>query len=351
MLSASTPSTVPAGLIPLAALLAAAGTNERALKDWRRRGLFPFEPLRVFGGVHGSASFYEPAALLFLRRLRELQRENRDPDRWLWELWLDPADYPIDIGKWAANRLAETAELIEAARRLDSAARAKGARMLYKRHGIKLPVAGMGDRVRNPESRQEAYEWILRHCLGEPRAEINQATPPDLAEPSFFDLLGKLIGLPADTPFGDGKISKRGVPFWIALFRRVLRETSATELEQARRDWREIAGIMARLETVDWSAAPPLFPIGSSRKPPSHAARDAQRTRPLPPPGIVSLLLSLWRDYNGRAAVLCALLLARRRFAAHPRPGSYMSGVGMVDQAIGMLGQWAATLPPAESRP
>jgi hypothetical protein len=40
--------------------------------------------------------------------------------------------------------------------------------------------------------------------------------------------------------------------------------------------------------------------------------RRARRTRPLPPPGIVTFLLALWRDFNSRAALVPFLINLRR---------------------------------------
>jgi hypothetical protein len=107
----STNSAIIAGApedwIALPELLAVLpGTTASNLRDWRRLGVFPFEPLHLHpAGKIGSGSYYPSNAAALLRRLGQLRNECRDPNYWLWWLWLDPANYPIDMRRWVLRYL------------------------------------------------------------------------------------------------------------------------------------------------------------------------------------------------------------------------------------------------------
>src|SRR5579871_353335 len=97
--------TAPDGWITRDELLAATGVSERNLVNWRAAGFVP-EPRRLFlGGGRGTAAFYRVESVAMIRRLHELQGQGRDADAWLWGLWLDPADYPVDIRPWTLRRV------------------------------------------------------------------------------------------------------------------------------------------------------------------------------------------------------------------------------------------------------
>ena len=53
-------------------------------------------------------------SVAIIHRLYELQRQARDADAWLWGLWLDPADYPVDIQPWILRRLDHAQKAIKA---------------------------------------------------------------------------------------------------------------------------------------------------------------------------------------------------------------------------------------------
>src|SRR5215469_18455259 len=89
------------GRITLEELIEATGVTERDLTELRRRSLFPFETEhKHIRGHRGSASFFPREAVAFLNQLAELRQRRRDVDDWIWQLWLHPADYEIDMRKW-----------------------------------------------------------------------------------------------------------------------------------------------------------------------------------------------------------------------------------------------------------
>jgi len=56
------------------------------------------------GFAIGTASYYPPIAVPMIKRLDELRQKTRNPDEWLWRLWLE--DFPADILLWTDERLA-----------------------------------------------------------------------------------------------------------------------------------------------------------------------------------------------------------------------------------------------------
>ena len=90
----------------------ATGVGEVTLARWRSWGLFP-KGARTFHGRHkGTGAFlYPPIAAEIIRVLRALPRLDRGVDAAFWALWL--GGYTIDIGKWAAHRLAATQKKAE----------------------------------------------------------------------------------------------------------------------------------------------------------------------------------------------------------------------------------------------
>jgi hypothetical protein len=94
-------------------LVAATGVSDRNLLNWCAAGFVP-RPMRHFLGPRGTAAFYRAESVAMIRRLYELQRQGRDADVWLWGLWLDSADYPIDIRPWILGRLDHALKVIKA---------------------------------------------------------------------------------------------------------------------------------------------------------------------------------------------------------------------------------------------
>ena len=137
-------ATLPDGWITRDELVAATVVSERNLLNWCAAGLIP-RPKRAFRrGMRGATGLYRAESISMIRRLYELQREDRDADAWLWGLWIDPADYPVDIRPWVLKDLDRWLEPIRAVgddpaeieRNVDSAFKTRKAARLFQRRGV-----------------------------------------------------------------------------------------------------------------------------------------------------------------------------------------------------------------------
>jgi hypothetical protein len=321
--------------ITLKDLIEATGTSERDLIELRRRGLFPFKIEHThIPGRRGSASFFPREAVAFLNHLAELRQKRRDVDEWIWQLWLHPADYEIDMRKWVLQRLTwrlETIEAVKAAGRPIN--RAAEAAILRKFH--------IASHVRNPKARRLLMDWVIAWFFDEERPDIYGATPEGTKEPSYFDLALKSLGFPRNAPIHKGKISDRGAPYWLARFQRIVSLAQDREITQARKDWRIIEGLAKLAENADWNQVPPLAIPGKS-EPPSWTTRKARRSRPRPPPGLIQVGLLIWRSFDGRALAFCVFLIARRLFSRSPMPQ-------IPDEWAGIARQWLEGVPKVHS--
>src|SRR5437879_5456285 len=113
--SRSAPPNPPEGWITRDALIAATDISNRNLLNYCAEGFVPRPVRRFLGGGRGTAAFYRAESVPIIQRLYDLQRQGRDADAWLWGLWLDPADYPVDIGPWVLRRLDQALQAIKAA--------------------------------------------------------------------------------------------------------------------------------------------------------------------------------------------------------------------------------------------
>jgi hypothetical protein len=339
------PLTPPRGWITVRELLDAVPQIKKSnLGEWRTLGVFPFEPLHIHvAGKPGSESFYDPRAVPLLRRLDELRRASRDPNRWLWTLWLE--GHPVDIKKWVLARLAE----LEG--RMSSAKRAMEKRAAEGQDSLIAPATAIAGRVRNTESRGALTDWILRWGAGGERPKLAAAAPELIGEATFFDLFTTAAGLTAELPLkGPGgldltKFADLGLPFLVAQFQQIANSAESEAIEQARRDWRSIADIAEMAASVNWNAASPLPPIGAKALPPSWAARKAKSTRRRPPPDIIALFLpegldDLPRQQRAelRAFAFCGVILLREIL-------SRLSADHMVDEFLGIVRQWIEAQP------
>jgi hypothetical protein len=147
-----------------------------------------------------------------------------------------------------------------------------------------------------------------------------------VAEPPIFDILLRAGGLPnpKSSFYGRGPIPDRELRVEEMSgdrLRDIMDSASDDEVEQARCDWQAIGGLAQAAEAVDWRSVSPEIMLAIESligcgTPPSLFERRARRTRPLPPPGIVTLLLALWHDFNSRA-VLLPFLISLRRSPVH----------------------------------
>jgi hypothetical protein len=303
----------PDGLVSKQEVLAATGISARNLVHWRGLGLVP-EPVQVhFGGSRGSISYYPPITIPMIRRLCDLRQQTRDARTWLWQLWCE--DFPVDIKAWGDARLAR----LEAAlsghdyEGVTALAATVSKATVSKR---KSPAGRLVfDRIKNRNNRQSLISWALAIAAG-----LRQQPSLYNAEPPLLDLVLKGVGLPSNALPPDKGL--RVEQMSITELRKILASADDGEIEQARRDWQTIVGLVDAAEHIDWNMVWPIIePLvrgvtGSARPPPSKRTRKARRRRPLPPPGIVEFLLALWRDISVRAVFL-SYLISVRRSAVH----------------------------------
>lgn len=318
--------------IELQELICATGCSERDLIEWRSRGLFPFEAEQEhIPGRRGSASFLKLEAVTFLKRFAELRGQRRNADEWIWQLWLDRADYEIDVRRWVLERLAWRQKTIEAVR-------AAGKPTTSSAEAATLRKFGLASHVRNPRARRLILDWGIAWFFDEERPDLYAATPEGTAEPSYFELMLKSLGFPTNAPIFKGKISDRGAPYWIARLQGIVSLAQEREITQARQDWRTIQELVKLAETRDWNKVPPLVLPDAKSGYPSWATRQARRTRPRPAPDLIQWALIFWKNFDGRALAFCVLLIARRLFSRSPFPE-------LPDQWAGIARQWLEGLP------
>lgn len=327
------------GRIALPDLLAATGRKQRDLWDLRRRGLFPFEPEQVYvPGRPGSASSYPAEAVDYLQRLGEVRRQfQRNGEECFWQMWLDAADWPVDMQQWVLARLDGMLEKT-ARSKVEKDANKPGAE-------YELLGATTAGRVRNSKQRRELLDWTTAWARGDERPELYSATSESTSKLSYFDLVLKALGPPFEgwpVPRLGGRrehFLDLGGPYLLAKFQRIVALARDRDLRQARRDWRAICQLIEAAERVDWNKAPPLTAIGSKPEPPSWVARKARRRRRKPPPGFVKLLIDTWRtDFDARALVFSELLILRRLCWRSAMPN-------LPDVLIGIAQQWLDGLP------
>jgi hypothetical protein len=242
-----------------------------------------------------------------IRRLYELRQHGRDADAWLWGLWLDPADYPVEIGPWILRRLNDAQTAIDKigddpdkieSHLAEELKRGRLARKLYRR-GVSQ------SRLR------DLMLWAYRVA-----ADIEQQQRLDNPDSAILDTLRKIGGLPErGFPAPDQKL---GVELMsIAWLREVAERASPDEREQVRRDCRAIKRLAELAARINWRAAQPALEsvnrsiLGGLPKPPSVLARKEARRRP-PVPDVVRFLKFSWEEPKFLAILACALLAFRK---------------------------------------
>jgi hypothetical protein len=313
----------PPGWIDARDLFAA--TPKSTLAQWRSDGILP-EPIRVrLGRGKGSASYYPPGTDALHARLREPQPAIRDRDELFWDLWLDPADYPVNIRRWVLKRIdrflavlkdPRVPEVLASLKDPTRAAVTIGA--LPRRHPMRVMLGNLKD----PSALTVLCSWAF---------DIAADRDPSV---SLYDpqsvVLGALLkaaGLPREfSPAPDRKINPEMVS--LAYFQELMAKPSGggpgaseDELRQGRCDCRALAVLADTVEAVDWNAVSraldhnAAFVALTSAEPPSYRARrterHARRKNQLQPRAI-RMLLSLWKNFDFRAFLVLALVYIRR---------------------------------------
>jgi hypothetical protein len=258
--------------------------------------------------------FYRAESVPMIRRLYQLQEQGRDTDVWLWGLWLDPADYPVDIRPWILRRLDHGLMAIKAIG--DDPDKVER----YVRGALQQPRLTRNLRRRgiDPSRLRDLMLWAYR--VG---ADIEQHERLDSPDSRILDTLRRIGGLPEKGfPAPDRRLAVDLMS--VAWLNEVVEQASLDELEQVRRDCRAIGRLAEVAAGIDWRAAEPAIRsairsvTGDHRlEPPSIQARKEARKRP-PVPVTVRFLLSRWGEFDFRA-VLIAVLMAWRKMPEYDK--------------------------------
>jgi hypothetical protein len=256
-------------------LVAATGASPRNLTQWRGRGIVTGKRRFLGRGKGTTPCYYPPDTVRLIRRLYELQREIRDADKRVWELWVE--SFSADVRKWAMKRLECELKLVQGgeperiAKAVTKAAKAKP----------RPADPGVFDRVRKPADRKATLAYVVAAFAGvEQQAGIYNAEPP------IFEIVLKAIGIPrsmlAPTKLNLDQVSVPG-------FLGILATANDDELEQARRDWRTVARLVGYLGNAYWNA------VGAELQAKIEALTKS-RPAPLPSETVRPVNGARWRD-------------------------------------------------------
>jgi hypothetical protein len=242
-----------------------------------------------------------------IHRLYELRRQGRDADAWLWGLWLDPADYPVDMRSRILRRLDDALIAIKAiGDDPDEIERHVAGALKHSRLARKLRRRGI-----DPSDLLELALWAYRVA-----ADIEQQERLDNPGSPILDTLRQVWGLPeSGFPAPDSKLGIELTSF--AWLRELIEQASPDDLEQVRRDCRAINRLSELAASIDWHAVQPAMEpairsiVGGLPEPPSVRARKGARKRP-PIPIVVQTLMFLWHDLDVRATLVCGLIAFRQ---------------------------------------
>jgi hypothetical protein len=278
--------------------VAATQVNHWNLVRWRAKGLVVKPDVPRLGFAVGTASYSPPVAVPMINRLNELRQQTRDPDEWLWRLWLE--DFPADIRLWTDERLAaeqqklapiQTDSDLEAAiAAIPQPRRNDPHRLLYK------PFARSTD-PREKDNPKSLMFWAVAVAAGiDLPASLYDPTPP------LFKILKKVGGLADDMlpPDDDLYVEQMSLTF----LRKILASAKDDELERARADWKVISALAERAAVIDWSAL--------KGKLPRRVRRSLGRRRLPSPPPAVDYLIGCWRSFTARAVLLPFLIFVRQ---------------------------------------
>jgi hypothetical protein len=256
-----------------------------------------------------GVGFWRAESVPMIHRLNELRQPSGKKDTWLWELWLDPADYSVPgIQPWILQRLDHALKAIKAIgddpdeieRYVDSTLRHPRLISKLRRRGI------------SSSQLRDLLLWAYRVA-----ADTQQQERLDNPDSHIFPTLRQVGGIPErGFPAPDREL---GVELMsVQWFREVTEQANPDALEQVRRDCRAIDRLATLAANVNWRAAEPIIQsavqsvIGNRpRDPPSVRARKEMRKRP-PIPVIVRSLLDTWDDFDFRASVIPVLISIRQ---------------------------------------
>jgi hypothetical protein len=284
-------SDPPKGWISKDKLQKETGIGDRPLADWTDH--FGLKTCLVSRGSEGMDSYYGPNCVATINRARELIAEApRDMNQRLWRLWLEGHD--VDVHRWAKQHLASG---LKELRRLQSSHRL------------------IRNRVRSPSHRATLHNYAHLAAIGQ--AGMAEETSLHNIDPPVLELLLKTSGMPSNA-IPAGELRDVEPRFSFHYLHRVLATATDEEIEQARRDWRMLAGWVDAAGAIDWNLISPDIDAkiraltGAPADPPSWRARKAQRQRPLPAPPLIQFLIAFWPELAVRAAVFSLLIDLRR---------------------------------------
>jgi hypothetical protein len=284
-------------------------------------GILPAPILDPLGRGRGSASYCPPGTDVLFARLREPGRATQDRDALIWDLWLDPTDYPVNMRRWVLNRFdrfldllraPEAPEIVAALKNQEKATALIGA--LPRRHPVRVILGNLKD----ASALATLCSWALD--LADDRDPAVSLYDPQSA---VLAALLKGFGLPRNfCPAPDKQINPEMLSLaYLGEFVKKAREGTADageeELSKVRPDCRAIAALADAAEAVDWNAVSraldkdAAFLALTSTEPPSYRARraerHAQRKNQLQPK-IIRTLLAIWNNFDCRAALVLGLV-------------------------------------------
>jgi hypothetical protein len=302
-----------------------AGTPKSTLAEWRKAGLLP-EPISIpLGRGKGSASYYPPGTDALFARLREPGRAIQDRDVLIWDLWFDPANYPVNIRRWVLERIDKFLAALSDPRAAEFVSGLKSpertrvvVNTLPRRHPARVILGNLRD--------DSAFATLCSWAL-----DIADDRDPSVSlydpQSAVLAALLKAFGLPCDfSPAPDKQINPEmlSLAYLGTLVKKAKEDTAAAsdeEFAQVRSDYQAIAALAEAAEAVDWNAVRraldqnAAFLALTSMEPPSYRARraerHAQRENQLQPK-VIRTLLALWNNVVFRTAFVAALIYIRR---------------------------------------
>jgi len=302
-----------------------AGTPKSTLAEWRDVGILP-EPISISLGRRGSASYYPAGTDALFARLREPGRAARDRDPLIWDLWLDPADYPVNMRRWISRRVDKFLAVLSdpgAAEYVSALKSPEKTRALINDLPRRHPARVILGNIKDGSALVALCSWALDvadddRVLG---VSLYDAQSPVLAA------LLKVFGLPTNfSPAPDKKINPEmlSLAYLGELVKKVKEDTAAAgdeELSQVRSDCRAIEALAKVAEWVDWNAVSRALDTNAaflnltSTEPPSYrssrAERHTHRKNQLQPK-VIRTLLAAWNSVEIKALLVPALIYIRR---------------------------------------
>jgi hypothetical protein len=301
-----------------------AGAPKSTLAEWRGEGLLPEPIVEPLGRGRGRASYYPPGTDALFARLRQPGRATQDRDALIWDLWLDPAEYPVNMRRWVLKRIdrflaslraPEAPEIVAALKDSKRAAALIGT--LPRRHPVRVILGNLKD-VR---ALATLCSWAL-DIADERDPAVSLYDPQSVVLAALL----KAFGLPThfsrvpDKQINPEMLSLSYFGELIAKAREDAAGAGGEKLSQVRSDCRAIAALAEAAESVDWNAVSrtldknAAFLALTSTEPPSYRARraerHAQRKNQLQPITIRTLL-ALWNNFGVRTAVVPGLIYIR----------------------------------------